>query len=132
MESLVRIGGGSKNAKLDPYQLRNRQESSFTTVQSRQYGHLKGTLETTQDAIDAAQRRLNRKPTKEEMLEWLEDEEPAAFEELRLPEELGLSGDTVVGRKVVGFTRELRGRTQVSNVFTQCVFFVKFHIRYRR
>ena len=66
------------------------------------------------------------------MLEWLEDEEPAAFEELRLPEELGLSGDTVVGRKVVGFTRELRGRTQVSNVFTQCVFFVKFHIRYRR
>ena len=100
--SLVRIGGGSKSAKLDSYQLRNRPDAAFTTVQSRQYGHLKDTLETSQNTIDGAQRRLNRKPSKAEMLDWLEDEDPAAFEELQRPEGLGLDGGTVVGTQVNG------------------------------
>ncbi|CAN0393666.1 unnamed protein product, partial [Laminaria digitata] len=103
VDSLVRIGGGSKNVKLDPYQLRNRQDSKFSTVQSRQYGHLKGALETSQGGIDAAQHLLNRKPTSVEMLEWLEDEDSEAFQELRMPAGLGVDGDTVVDRTVRGY-----------------------------
>ena len=54
------------------------------------------------------------------MLEWLEDEDPAASEELKMPEALGLGGDTVVGRKVqpvtAGVCSRWRGRVAVVGV----------------
>lgn len=99
---IVRIGGGSKNSRLDPYQLRNRQASGFDRVQNRQFAHLKGALEESQGKIDTAQRasRLNSKPDKMEVVAWLEDEDAEAFRELQMPDGLGGAGDTVVGKKV--------------------------------
>ena len=98
--SLVRIGGGSKSGELEPYLLKNREEAGFTKAQSRQFALLKGALEESQEAIDDAQHLLNRKPSKAEMLEWLEEEHPGPFKELNMAEELRLGGDTIVGRKV--------------------------------
>lgn len=100
MTGLVRVGGGSKSALLEPYLLQNRQDRGFTQAQSRRFASLKCELEGSEAVIDYAQRLLDRKPSKTEMLEWLEEEHPAAFEELRMAEELRLSGDTFVGRKV--------------------------------
>ncbi len=101
---LVRIGGGSKNPKLDPYQLRNRQASGFNRVQNRQFAHLKGALEVSQESIDNVQRasRLNSRPEKMAVVASLEVEDPEAFQELQLPDGLGGAGGTVVGKKVCG------------------------------
>lgn len=101
---IVRIGGGSKNSKLDPYQLRSRQASGFDRVQNRRFAHLKGALEESQQSIEDVQRvsRLNSKPEKMAVVAWLEDEDPEAFQELQMPDGLGAAGDTVVGRKVSG------------------------------
>lgn len=101
---IVRIGGGSKNCRLNPFQLRNRQASGFDRVQNRQFAHLKGALEESQQSIDDVQRasRLNSKPEKMAVVAWLEDEDPEAFQELQVPADLGGTGDTVVGRKVGG------------------------------
>lgn len=102
MTSMVRIGGGSKNSRLDPYQLRSRDAVGFNKVQNRQFAHLKGSLEESKDTIEQTQRigGLNRKPDKMAVVAWLEDEDPEAFQELQMPEGLGRGGDTVVGRKV--------------------------------
>lgn len=100
--NIVRIGGGSKNPKLDPYQLRSRQAPGFDRVQNRQFAHLKGALEESQESIDNVQRvsRLNSKPEKMTVVAWLEDEDADAFRELQMPDGLGGAGDTVVGKKV--------------------------------
>lgn len=100
--SMVRIGGGSKNSKLDALQLRNRPSAGFNRVQNRRYAHLKGALEESQAEVDNIQRatRLNRKPGKAEVVAWLEDEDPEVFQELQVPEGLGGAGHTVVGRRV--------------------------------
>lgn len=107
---IVRIGGGSKNPKLDPYQLRNRQASGFNRVQNRQFAHLKGALEETQQSIDDVQRtsRLNSKPEKMAVVAWLEDEDSEAFQELQLPDGMGSAGETIVGRKVCRRDERLR------------------------
>lgn len=101
---IVRIGGGSKNPKLDPYQLRNRLASGFDRAQNRRFAHLKGALEESQQSVDEIQRtsRLNSKPEKMAVVAWLEDEDPEAFQELQMPDGLGGAGHTVVGRKVSG------------------------------
>lgn len=100
---LVRIGGGSKNAKLDPYQLRSHQAQGFNRVQNRQFAILKEALEESQAQIDEIQKTsgLNRKPDKMAVVAWLEDEDSEAFQELQMPE--GGDGGTVVGRRVRGF-----------------------------
>lgn len=99
---LVRIGGGSKNAKLDPYQLRSRQAQGFDRAQNRQFAILKEALEESQAQIDQIQRTsgLNSKPDKRAVVAWLEDEDLEAFQELQMPE--GGDGGTVVGRRVRG------------------------------
>ncbi|CAM9360644.1 unnamed protein product [Ectocarpus sp. 12 AP-2014] len=96
---LVRIGGGSKNAKLDPYQLRSHQAQGFNRVQNRQFAILKEALEESQAQIDDIQKTsgLNRKPDKMDVVAWLEDEDSEAFQELQMPE--GGDGGTVVGRR---------------------------------
>ncbi|CAM9586369.1 unnamed protein product, partial [Ectocarpus sp. 8 AP-2014] len=96
---LVRIGGGSKNAKLDRYQLRSHQAKGFNRVQNRQFAILKEALEESQAQIDDVQKtsRLNRKPDKMDVVAWLEDEDSEAFQELQMPE--GGDGETVVGRR---------------------------------
>ncbi|CAM9548526.1 unnamed protein product, partial [Hapterophycus canaliculatus] len=101
MTSMVRIGGGSKNSRLDPYQLRSRDAVGFDRVQNRQYARLKASLEGSKNQISEIQRTggLNRKPERMAVVAWLEDEDPEAFRELQMPEELGGTGDTVVGRK---------------------------------
>lgn len=98
--SMVRIGGGSKNPKLAPLQLRNRQAAGFNRIQNRQFAHLKSALEESGETIHDVQRRLNCKPDRMSVLRWLEDEHPEDFAELKLPEALGRSGDTVVAKGV--------------------------------
>lgn len=102
---LVRIGGGSKNTKLDPYQLRSRQALGFDRAQNRQFAILKEALEESQAQIDQIQKMsgLNSKPEKMAVVAWLEDEDPEAFQELQMPE--GGDGGTVVGRRVRRFGR---------------------------
>lgn len=98
--NMVRIGGGSKSPKLDRYQLRNREASRFNQVQNRQYACLMDALEDSEKKIERLECDLNSSPSKKELLTWLEDEDPEAFEELRLPEHLMSEGNTVVGKKV--------------------------------
>ncbi|CAM9689799.1 unnamed protein product, partial [Sphacelaria rigidula] len=103
VKDIVRIGGGSKNPKLDRCQLRNFPSTGFDTAQSRQYARLKQTIVDAQEAIDRAERGLNRKPSKLELVEWLEDEDQDAFYELDVSAGLQASrneGETMVGRKV--------------------------------
>lgn len=123
IQDIVRIGGGSKNPKLDPYQLRSRQASGFDRVQNRQFAHLKGALEESQQSIDDVLRtsKLNSKPEKMAVVAWLEDGDPEAFQELQMPEGLGGAGDTVVGKKVGGEGGEgVAGNTTACHVRFVC------------
>lgn len=97
---MVRIGGGSKSPKLERYQLRNREAYRFNQVQNRQYARLMSALEDSEERIRGREHSLNCSSNKKKLLEWLEDEDPEASMELRLPEHIQRHGNTVVGKKV--------------------------------
>lgn len=103
VNDIVRIGGGSKNPKLESCQLRNLTSTGFDTAQGRQYARLKQAIADAAEDIKEAERDLDRMPSKQELVQWLEDEDQDAFDDLSMPAELQAihdDGETVVGRKV--------------------------------
>lgn len=100
VQDIVRIGSGCRNQKLEPCQLRNLSSTGFNQVQNRQYARLKSSQDNLREEINKAEEHLNGKLNNAQVTQWLQIEDPDAFDELSLPIAVKHHDETIVGKKV--------------------------------
>lgn len=82
INSIVRIGAQSKNASIEPFQLRNRAKNvPFTMSQTRQFAILKQKSETLEKAIKTAVRNRPKAKTWQDIETFLSEFYPEVFAE---------------------------------------------------